>query len=321
MKGRILFSSADLTSAQRARLRQQVSAGHMVKVHRGYYEQASHWASLFPSDKYRLRATAFGSSLTSGALTGASAAAMLGLPIRLDNETQLAMVGKTKSHSSADTIHRVAWSQGEQALVRSIDTAGFTVPVTATPYCLAELARSLSVEEAVVAMDHCLRNKLVSPHELADLPALYARKPHAGKVAMAVDLAEPLTESPMETRLRLAMLRAGLSNFLIQPEIVLYNIVRFIRPDFFFPSHQLIVEYDGQGKYEDSTSAAFDDMTRMHAAANCGFMFLRVNKESLASGAWLFDLRRILSRPPVPQHPDAEVIGGHLCVNRWVTAA
>lgn len=316
-----MFSTSGLNSAQREYIRRQVSAGRMVKVHHGYYEYSDHWSALFPYEKYRLRAIAFGNSLTAGALTGTSAAAILRLPIRIGTSTPLAMVGNSKSHSRADTTHRVAWSIGEQLSVRPVQINGFEVPMTAIPFCLAELARSTTVEEAVVAIDHCLHNKLVSLGELAKLTTIYQRKPHVGRVTMAVDLAEPLTESPMETRLRLAMLRSGLSNFLIQPEIVLYSIARFIRPDFFFPSHQLIVEYDGQGKYEANATAALDDMARMHAAANSGFTFLRVNKETLASGAWLFDLRRLLSRQPVPQHPDVEIIGGRLCVNRWAPSA
>lgn len=313
-----MFSSASLTSTQRNRLPAEVLAGTLIRVRRGYYEHTSKWTQLYNYDKHRLRAIALGDKLTAGALTGASAATVLGLPIRITAATPLVMVGKSKAHSQADGLQRVVWSRGEQSRVTQVHAEGFTVPVTSLPFCLAELARSLSVEEAVVAMDHCLHNKLVTPAELTEMANVYKRKPHAGRVTLAADLAEGLTESPMETRLRLAMLRAGLSDFLIQPEIVLFGINRFIRPDFFFPDNQLIVEYDGQAKYDSRATAAFDDMNRMHAAANCGITFLRVNKESFSSGAWLRDLQRLLSRPAVTPHPDVGILGGQLCSNRWV---
>lgn len=313
-----MFSSGELSRAEKSKLKRDVEKRRIVQVRRGYYETAEKWASLFHYEKHRLKAIALANGLRSGALTGVSAATVLGLPIRVPMEAQLEVVGSSKTKRAGTDTRRMLWLPGEAPEASVYPIENFHVPVTSPRFFVAQLARSTSVEEAVVAMDHCLHAGIVSRAELDATVADYKNRINRSKVALAVSLAEGLTESPMETRLRLAMLRAGFSNFLIQPEISLYNAGRIIRPDFFFPSHLLIVEYDGFGKYSSTETAVFDDMARMHAASNSGLSFLRVNKHSFASGEWLRDLNIWLSREPVRAHGGIEIRGGKEIVNRWV---
>lgn len=313
-----MFSSTGLDSTQQRRLRQDVKLGRIVRVQRGYFESADTWSTLFPYDRLRLRSIAKGDALKSGALTGVSAATVRGFPIRPPSEAKLEIVGPSNPKQQRGDIRMLRWARGEELETSQLDVEGFKVSTTSPRFCLAQLARSTSVEEAVVAMDHCLHAGILSLNTLRKTVEDYKWHPKVDQVALAVSLTQSLTESPMETRLRLAMLRAGLSGFLVQPEIYLFNVGRIIRPDFLFPHHMLIVEYDGRSKYQAKQSAAFDDMVRMHDATNSGLSFLRVNKRTLESGEWLRDLKLWLHRAPVQQHPDVEIRGGRKVVNKWV---
>jgi very-short-patch-repair endonuclease len=81
-----------------------------------------------------------------------------------------------------------------------------------------------------------------------------------------VDLIEPLTESPMETRLRMLFVFAGLTGFEPQFEVTDARRRFLGRVDFAFVAQRLIVEYDGSHHWEQRRA----DDRRREAIRNLG---------------------------------------------------
>lgn len=112
-----------------------------------------------------------------------------------------------------------------------------------------DLARRLDLDDAVVAVDALARpfsNPGLPRFAPEDLLRLRARRPRARGVARLdeiVRLADPRAESPMETRLRLLLVRSDLPDPVVQHVIVVDG--REVRFDFAYPQIQLAIEYDG----------------------------------------------------------------------------
>ena len=126
---------------------------------------------------------------------------------------------------------------------------------------LADLERRLPLIEAVVVADEALHKRLLRPDQLR------------GRVA---ELAEPATESPMESRLRMILVLAGLP----RPRVQVSLGDPFIaRADLYYPDKRLVIEYDG-GTHRDSLAA---DNRRQNRLINAGFKILRFTASDLTS--------------------------------------
>jgi hypothetical protein len=136
---------------------------------------------------------------------------------------------------------------------------------------LRDLSFRLSVTEAVVVVDTALHAGLVS---LSDLNAFCLAR--AGGVGVAhlrrvASFAEPATESPMESRLRMLLVLGGLPR--PKAQVSLHDSQgRFVgRPDLYYPDHRLGLEYDGA---IHRTSLA-EDNRRQNRLLAAGFRLLR----------------------------------------------
>jgi very-short-patch-repair endonuclease len=143
--------------------------------------------------------------------------------------------------------------------------------VTSIVRTLADLERRLPLIEAVVAADEALHKRLLRLDQLR------------GKVA---ELAEPATESPMESRLRMILVLAGLP----RPRVQVSLGDPFIaRADLFYPDQKLVIEYDG-ATHRDSLVA---DNRRQNRLVDAGYRVLRFSAaDVLASPAAVVDLVR-----------------------------
>ncbi|TMC02364.1 MAG: hypothetical protein E6J41_30265 [Chloroflexi bacterium] len=119
------------------------------------------------------------------------------------------------------------------------------LPVTSALRTVVDLARRLPLVEAVVTADMALHGRLVQLAELRRFISADGRSKGIVQLRNVVDLAEPGAESPMETRLRLLLVLAGLPRPRVQ--VPLYdNRGRFLgRPDLYYPLARLGLEYDG----------------------------------------------------------------------------
>ena len=84
------------------------------------------------------------------------------------------------------------------------------IPVTTPLRTAFDLARRRNLIEGVVALDALLNARLVALDELREYVAAHRAWRGVRSAAKAVTLAEPRSESPMESRLRMVIVLPGL---------------------------------------------------------------------------------------------------------------
>lgn len=123
------------------------------------------------------------------------------------------------------------------------------IPVTSVARTVVDLARTLPVDQAVIAGDSALR---MYPDTALSLPdALAAGRARQGiaKARRTVDLLDGRSESPGESLSRLRIHTAGLPAPALQHVLRTDSGVFVARPDFFWKDAGVVGEFDGRGKY------------------------------------------------------------------------
>lgn len=161
-------------------------------------------------------------------------------------------------------VRRAQLAAGEVVMRRGL-------PTTSALRTFVDLGRRPPLVEAVIGLDMALHEGLF---DLCDLGAWIDEHGwHRGIVLLrrAVELAEPATESVMETRLRLLLVLAGLPRPLAQVPLYDASGTFLGRPDLYYASHRLGIEYDG-GTHRGSLVA---DNRRQNRLLNGGYRLLR----------------------------------------------
>ncbi|MHA6785289.1 DUF559 domain-containing protein [Pseudonocardia saturnea] len=114
------------------------------------------------------------------------------------------------------------------------------VPVTTPRHTAYDLARRLPLTEAVVAVDALAFAHGFDPADLLAIARAHLGARGTGQLAEVVGLANPLAESPMETRIRLALLFGGLPLPVVQYPVGPYRL------DMAYPALGIGIEYDGR---------------------------------------------------------------------------
>src|SRR5438132_1933136 len=153
------------------------------------------------------------------------------------------------------------------------------LPVTPRVRTVADLGRHLPLLEAVVAIDMALHSRLVTAEQLRRWVETHVGYRGISRLRQAMGLAEPSVQSPMETRLRLLLILAGLPR--PQVQVPLHDDRgRFIgRPDLYYPTQCLSLEYYGSGHRETMTA----DHRRQNRLINAGYRLLRFTAADLLS--------------------------------------
>jgi very-short-patch-repair endonuclease len=169
---------------------------------------------------------------------GASAAWLYGLDLEPTNPVEVVVPLSSGIRNRLGLkVRRSEIPPSELATVR-----GFRV--TSLPLTLARLCHKRPPVEALVAIDMALGLGLTNPTAL-DQYADRAKGQHgARRMRSLVPLAAP-AESPMETRLRWLLIRAGLPQPQVQT-ILRDRAGQFAgRADLYYPEARLVVEFDG----------------------------------------------------------------------------
>lgn len=173
------------------------------------------------------------------------------------------------------------------------------LPVTSALRTAVDLGCRRPLVDAVIALDMALHQRLVSLTDLCSHVESNRGGKGIAKLRRAVDLAEPAAESPMETRLRLLLIRPGLPRPIAQ--VPLHDQEgRFLgRPALYYPAHRLGLEYDG-GTHRESL---VDDNRRQNRLLNAGFRVLRFTAADIfqAPESMVGQVRAALSQSP-PRH-------------------
>ncbi|HYW27051.1 MAG TPA: DUF559 domain-containing protein [Terriglobales bacterium] len=225
---------------------------------------------------HRMRCRAVAMVLPPGAaISGASAGHLLGAdtvtaadPVEVTVPRELRM----PSHPGV----RTRYSALQRDDVLCMDGIPATMPVRTA----FDLARGRGLDEAVVAVDALIYVCRIEADEIAAYAGAGRSRWHGvGRIGRVLALTEPGAESPMETRLRLALLRAGLPTPVLQHR-VWDDTGHFVaRLDLAYVEARLGVEYDGDCHLDPS--AVRKDLRRQNALRALGWSLLRFTADDL----------------------------------------
>lgn len=205
----------------------------------------------------RLPAEAVFCGMTAAWLHGLDVALGAHIPARLVHDGGL-------STRAALHITRADVDDGEIVVRR-----GFRV--TSVERALADISTSETLTEAVVITDMALHAGLTELPKLEAKAAARAGRPGIKRFRQVLELADPRSESPMETRLRLLLVQGGLPRPESQVELRDAAGVLLGRADLYYRSAHLVIEYDGDGHRATLT----EDNRRQNRLVEAGFKILR----------------------------------------------
>ncbi len=165
-----------------------------------------------------------------------SAARMLGGIVPDDPDVHITSVGP-RAKTTGIAAHR---AKTDQAV---ITWKGLTL--TSAGQTFLDLAQLLTLVDLVVLGDSLVRAKRISPSELV-LVADAASGPHSRLARRAARLVRSGVDSPMETRLRLLIVLAGLPEPTVDYRVHDEDGRLIHRYDLSYLDFRLIIEYDGR---------------------------------------------------------------------------
>jgi very-short-patch-repair endonuclease len=150
-------------------------------------------------------------------------------------------------------------------------------PVTTPIRTAFDLGRFLPRTEALVALDSLCRQRL----SVDDLKAFATDRwtwPGSRQLRQLLPLIQPLSESPMETRLRLLLLDGKLPQPSAQFEVWMSGL--FVgRLDLAYPESKLGIEYEGDHHRERHQFQL--DVARLNALTEAGWLILRFTADDV----------------------------------------
>ena len=167
------------------------------------------------------------------------------------------------------------------------------IPITTPERTWLDLAELLSVDELVVAGDSCVR----VPHPdledrdmplctLADLQRMIDR--HKGKRGLrrakeAIKLIRVGSDSPQESLLRLALMRAGLPEPELNVPIISEDGARHHEPDLSYRKYKVGIEYEGE--HHGDEGQVVRDIARSERYGALGWTEVRISKRHMFNDA------------------------------------
>ena len=155
-----------------------------------------------------------------------------------------------------------------------------------------DISRRMSIDELTVVADHLIRRPrpelerrseaYASIADLAEMLDRHKGTPGIRKARLALEQARVGADSAPETRLRLALARAGLPEALLNaPTELRDGVVR--QPDLSYPSDRVAAEYDGDGHSE--AGQVIRDIARDEDFSLAGWTLVRLSKRHMAADA------------------------------------
>ncbi|MDG4828731.1 DUF559 domain-containing protein [Solwaraspora sp. WMMD1047] len=232
-------------------------------------------ADAYQADDHRMWCDAVALRLPAGAAIGGLSAAYLhGVDLLpRDSPVSVVLPGTTRSRPHP----RVAVTYAD--LATDDMTTFAALPLTTGVRTAFDLGRRLPRTEALVALDALLHRKVVRPPELAAYLSGHPRWPGAAQLRELLAVAEPRTESPMETRLRLILLDAGLPPLTAQHTVRTANGRHLGRIDLAYPDWRIAIEYEGDHHRERAHFRR--DVARLNALRAHGWLVLRFTADDV----------------------------------------
>ncbi|GAA0245298.1 hypothetical protein [Cryptosporangium japonicum] len=220
-----------------------------------------------------------------GALTGVSAACLDGVPIgEPDDLVHVIAPSGTRWERRGCRLTRTPYLPADHLVPGEL-------PRTIRLRTAWEIASARNVLEAVAALNVVFRHQRPSRRAMDPWVAADPESP----AARAIDLADPLAESPQESRSRVLLVSAGFPRPTSQYE--LHRAGRFVaRFDLAWPEARVAVEYEGEVHAERIGR----DRMRLNRIHDAGWEVFFLTKEQLREPArfriFCDQLRRALAR-------------------------
>jgi very-short-patch-repair endonuclease len=131
--------------------------------------------------------------------------------------------------------------------------------------------------ESVVAIDMAVRARTVQLRDLAEYVDLHPGEKGIRRLRRATAFADPRSESPMESRLRMLLINARLPLPRVQVELHDPSGQFIGRADLYYPDERLVIEYDGDNHRDRMVS----DLRRQNALFSAGYNILRFTAADL----------------------------------------
>lgn len=241
LRPRLLAAGVTDDELRRARRR-----GELTLLERGAYAHATDPRLRRPEHRHALLVAAGLPRVAADAVVShVSAAVLHGLPVW---NVALDRVHTTRSRRSSGVrtsrlhVHTASIEPDE---IVDVDGAR----VTSVARTLADLARTVGFEEAVVIADAALRRHLVTAAMVAEAVGRSARWPGSPAARRVVAFADPGADSVGESRSRVAMARHGVAPPVLQCPVRDSSGEVLATADFGWREHGWTGEFDGLVKY------------------------------------------------------------------------
>jgi very-short-patch-repair endonuclease len=213
----------------------------------------------------RLVLAAWRDSLPADAVfAGASAAWILGLDYDPTNPVDIVVPTTSGLRSRSGLgVRRCSIPSGDTTSVRGL-------PVMTLPRMLLDVCHRWTAVEALVAIDMAINLRVTNEAALTRYAEMARGKHGASRLRSLIKMAAA-AESPMETRLRWLLIRAGLPCPEVQTDLRDANKQFLGRADLYYPHERLVIEFDGGNHRE----RLVEDNRRQNGLINAGFRVLR----------------------------------------------
>ena len=264
---------ATLTGTGRGALQSKVARGEWVRRATGVYTPADRLPQDLDAERF---ATAiYGPRV---AVSHTTAAGLHELPVPDERTVQVTVPRNVKraAHEGIK-VHRRQLVVEECPLVQGIRT-------TSVARTLIDISLCLSLEDAVAVADAALRARKIELTELLCEARRLRWHPVSGRINEFLTYVDPRSGSVPESRVRVALRRAGLPVPISQYEVRHGNRV-VARVDFAWPYARLILEVDGW-RYHSDDPAFLHDRVKQNELIQLGWRVLRVTART--SDQYLF---------------------------------
>jgi very-short-patch-repair endonuclease len=158
------------------------------------------------------------------------------------------------------------------------------LPIVGAVEAWCQLASLATEDELVMAGDALLRrhHPLARHADLASAVESATWRRGVRRLRAALPLVRARTDSPMETVLRLAIVRSGLPEPVVNYAIDVGD--RLLHADLAYPRARVVVEYDGD-QHRSDVRQYQRDIDRLWQIENAGWRVVRINRSHLAGGA------------------------------------
>jgi hypothetical protein len=214
-------------------------------------------------------------SVRSVAISGLSALYLMGIDhLTRDAPVEVTVPPEVRLSAVASRLRLV-----RAELSRAEVTEFGRLPTTSPLRTAVDLARRLDRSNAVAALDALTHRRIVKIDDVRRHAASLPGVPWRRRAFGVFDLVEPLTESPMETWLRLVLTDAGLPR--PQAQYAVHDSRgRFVgRLDLAYREAKIGIEYEGDHHRERAQFRA--DIARLNALRAAGWTIIRVTADDV----------------------------------------